>query len=257
MQATPKIRARIKKLLTLATAPANADEATRNEAHSARTEADRLMYKYGLKAADFEDDALEIIDDQCDDNRLRLARAVGASRRVVTLASKAGQVAYRGRPPAAKSARELYVLLMTTVSRSCEIGPRDPGRVVWRLCYWAGFVDAVCDRLLNNEVQSWFRKTMTQAQRKQSPKTFVHVGSEQFSQQFVPTPAVEEQRHAVAQFAGYFDPSDVRRAIEAVTREAYEGGRRLGTTVGITEYDREEVVAADRMLAAMDDGEEM
>lgn len=242
MQATSKIFARIKKLLALATSPVE------HEAASARDEAERLMRRYGLRAADFEADVIEIIGDECDDNRLRLARAIGASRRVATLASKAGQMAFRGKQRAVSNAAELYRLHVDEVARNCNIGYNDPGRVVWRLCFWAGFVDAVCDRLLNKEMQSWFRVTLTHAQRKQT--AHVQVGTQEFSQQFVPTPAIDEQRAAVKQFAGYFNPSDAHYAVERMVQDAYEAGRRFGSNVRITEYDRDEVAAADRMLAA-------
>lgn len=232
MPASPKIMARVRKLRALSASP------NQNEAESARGEAERLMRRHGLTEADFEEDAVEVIDDKCDDLRIRLARAIGASRRVATLANKRGEIAFRGRAPAVKSAADLYRSLIIACAAHCEIGSRDPGRHVWRLCYRQGFVDAVCERLLSDEVQSWMRVARVVMQQRPHAEAVAQPTIEEPPQTIVSV--FEEQKAATRDFAGYFCQSDVRRAVEQLTREAYEGGKRFGQSVPIAEWKRDQ-----------------
>lgn len=223
MNAPPNIRMKVKKLLRLCNSP-NPHEAAR-----AQEEAGRIMRKYSLTQADFEDDVVEIADEKRDPCRHRLAHAVGLSRRVSSLVNKRGQIAFRGKPTPTRNAKETYQGLVTSVQRHCDIGPSDPGRDVWRICYWMGFVDAVMGRLIDDEVRTW------RPEKDEEPVRAVeHVKEEAVAPVSMDDSQLkDEAAPAIKDFAARFDPQDAKRAVRDLCERAYAGGKQHGQNVVI------------------------
>ena len=191
------------------------------------------MAKHGLTEADFQEDVVEVADDQRDPGRRELARVIAISRRCTSLASKRG-IAFRGRPEAVRRAVDVYRSLTTTCSASCEIGPRDPGRHVWRICYWNGFVEAVTERLIDREVQ------------KEPPPP----SEEPPPMPSEPDPSILETKRAFSDFASHFYPGDVHNGMSHLTADAHRAGKSHGSSVAIEDYRAEEQSAA-RTLAGV------
>ena len=212
--ASPKVLAKVRKLMRLGASP------NPHEAERANDEVKRLMEKHGLSLADIEEDVTEVADEVHEPGHLRLAHAIAVSRRCAILVNKKNQLAFRGRSASVRSAREAYQLLARTVSQHCEIGPRDPGRHVWRLCYWSGFVEAVVKRLVEEEI-----KPTTSVALAQMPTE--------------PVPSLRQQtNNAIHDFAAHFLPEDVQVAIQRLCRDAYENGNSLGRSVTIEKFHR-------------------
>lgn len=215
--ASARTRDRIRKLLALATSP------NENEAARAREQADQLMAKHGLSLSDFEEDVIEIVDNVRDALRQRLAIAVTVSRRVTLLCNK-NQIAFRGRPRLVESGRTLYQSLIADAAAHCEIGPRDPGRDVWRLCCWQGFVDAVVERLIDDETIKEApkpnKKRAIEKQEQQQPVADVE-------------PAAVQIERATGDFAQFFAPQFVTQAVTSIRRDAYKAGHMLGMSTAI------------------------
>ncbi len=210
-------------MIALATSP-EPEEAAR-----AREESERLMAQHGLTLSDFEDDVVEIADDRRDDLRQRLAIAVSVSRRCAAISNKRGQIAFRGRPGPAASARELYQGLVAEVAGRCDIGSNDPGRDVWRICYWMGFVDAAIERLIEDEV--WKPKVVVAP-----AQALVH---EKPATQIAPVAPVQRELDAATMtFAQHFHPSHAQQGVTDLRGDAYKAGRRHGQTVHIAPRDR-------------------
>ncbi len=215
MVAPIAVRRRIKKLIALATSPEP------EEAESARSEADRLMVKYGLSLADFEDDVVELVDDERDELRQRLAFAVSVSRRCKLVVNKRGQMAFRGRPTLTTDARDLYHALVDDVVANCEIGPRDPGRDTWRICYWIGFVDAVVSRLVDDEARGWMQTAETPRETKER-------------EALAPVAPVQvELARATAEFRSHFAPQHADRGVAWLKSDAYAAGKSCGLATHI------------------------
>lgn len=214
--------ARAKKLLRLTESP------NRHEAARAREEAKRVMGKYGITMEDVEEDVIRVADQERDECRQRLSRAVAQSRRCRAIFNRRGHIAFRGRARNADSAKSLYVSLVKEVTAHCEIGPHDPGRIVWRLCFWTSFVNMVVDRLIDAEVRSW---TST-------PEENAPTGDAQPVAEAVPS-VVGEALAAIQDFAARLDPRDVKTAVEALCRNAHEQGKKLGVVVAIEPFARE------------------
>lgn len=225
------------------------------EAARAREQAERLMEAHGLTRADFEDDVVEIADDRRDDLRQRLAIAVSTSRRCAAITNKRGQIAFRGRPGAATAARDLYQALVGGVSAHCEIGPMDPGRDVWRICYWMGFVDAVIERLVADEARAWTPKPAESAAPAPAAQPCAPTADPTRSPSpKVEVPPVENIREkldaATQSFATYFHPSHMAYGVMTLRAQAYENGRNLGR--GVVIAAREQAVPARRTLGGRD-----
>lgn len=219
MSASTKTRNLIGKLLRLAQSPEPA------EAARAREEAERLMKKHGLTEAEFEEDVIEVADDKRDDLRQRLAYAVGVSRRCVC--NKKHDIRFRGRSSDVASACRLYKALLSAVTSNCEIGPSDPGRDVWRICFWSGFIEVVVDRLIDDEARLWRPQ-----EEQPTPSEVAVMGPPKQVSDEQPSVAVELQR-AVDDFAQHFDPAHQQRGIAELRKAAREAGKSLGSSVYI------------------------
>ncbi|HKW48704.1 MAG TPA: DUF2786 domain-containing protein [Gemmatimonadaceae bacterium] len=205
---------KIRKLLRLATS------ANEHEAKRAAEQAKRLMTKNGLTEADFEPEVTEVADEKRDSHRSKLAHGIATSLRCKTFTNKQNQIAFRGLPTHVGKAKTLYRQLETEVSRHSEIGTNDPGRHVWRLCYWTGFVETVATRLAGATPTApppaWTEQLIKRA------STPVEMSSMR-----------QETTLAILDFASYFIPEDVGVAISRLCTDAYESGRRLGCSVSI------------------------
>lgn len=228
MAVSAKTRARIKKLIALATSP-EPEEAAR-----AREESERLMSYHGLTLADFEDDVIEPVENLRDDFpppvsmavariRERLAIAVGVAYRCTPVSNRRVQVAFRGRPAVARAARDLFQTLVADVVAHCEIGRYEPGRDAWRLCYWMGFVDAVVERLMALEVQ-----VREPAPRSSAPATQVAF----------PAELQEALDVATENLASTFHPLEAAEGVDAVRNDAYCSGHLRGRAAKIERPDQ-------------------
>jgi len=216
MAASAKERERIRKLIALSSSPEP------NEAARAREEAERLMTRHGLTLADFEDDVVEVADEQRDAERQRLAYAVAVSRRCALIVNKRNQIAFRGGAQAAANARNVYQALVSDVNGTSDIGPNAPAREVWRICFWMGFVDAIIGRLIDNEVPDW-----------QPPAPVNKVDVE-------PVPKTETQLEIATQrFAAFYDnPHYAAMGIHSTRQDAYRAGLARGQGVHIEPFER-------------------
>ncbi len=196
-----------------------------HEAQRAREEAERLMRKHGFSYSDFEDDEIRVVDDAVDqhtgDLRRRLAIAVSISRRChVLVNNRTLQIAFQGRPAIVEDASDLYKSLAADVAHNCEIEPNAPGRHTWRICYWMGFVDAVVERLIDDEARSWSpEKKMKEAAPPPADSPQL-VGAQA---------ALERATGEFAEHLGEF----ANLSVNSTRQEAYERGRNLGSATDI------------------------
>lgn len=222
MAASAKIRDRIRKLIALSSSPEI------NEAARAREEADRLMAKHGLSMSDFQDDVVEVVDENRNELRQRLALAVSISRRCTEIVNK-NKIAFRGHPTNVKSAVKLYVQLVTTVDDNCELGPQAPGRDLHRLCFWKGFVDAIVERLMDDEVFEWQETRKVEFPK---PKSI----EKRENEEAVVTTAIEIEKES-SQFSQYFPPA-FKYGVDILKRDAYAAGQVLGIRMEIESRDK-------------------
>ncbi len=133
---------RIRSLLATSRGTAN-----KYEAAVARTRADELLKRHGLTEADVVEQATEVapLNPGLQGNqRTELARVVAQSRGVTVVS---GKLAFKGYPEAARDARELFCALVRIVEGSSEISGQDSDRLLWRTCFWLGFITAVQKQL--------------------------------------------------------------------------------------------------------------
>lgn len=227
MATATKTTNKIRKLLRLATST------NEHEAKRAAEQAKRLMTENGLTEADFDEETTEVADEKRDSYRTKLAHAIATSLQCKAFTNKQDQIAFRGPSGQVAKAKRFYRRLEAEVSRHCEIGPNDPGRHVWRLCYWTGFVEAVTARLAG-ENPTAPPPAWTEQLIKRQPAQTEHLTSMR-----------QEATLAILDFASYFIPEDVGVAISRLCTEAYESGRRLGCSVSL---ERNEALAKEPSL---------
>lgn len=124
------------------------DKANKYEAQVAQTRADELLRRHGLTEADLVEVATEVapLNPGMDGNqRNELARVVAVSRGVK--ADCGHKITFKGFPEAAKDARELFCALVNIVEQRCEIQGPDSDRLLWRTCFWWGFIAAIQKQL--------------------------------------------------------------------------------------------------------------
>lgn len=225
MAASAKTRDRIKKLIALSGSP------NENEAARAREEADRLMRKHGLSSADFEEDVIEVVDESRSELRQRLAYAVSISRRCTLIVNRL-KIAFRGHTKDVTPAANLYRSLTKECVSCCELAHNAPGRDVWRLCYWSGFVDAVVERLMDDEVMEWQAEKVEVA--KAQPNKIVKRETEE-----VIIPAKQELEKATDEFAAHFHPEHRKDGVDWLRKDAYAAGGKLGQSVEIAPREKQ------------------
>ncbi len=130
-------------------------------------------------------------------------------------------MAFRGRPAPTASARDLYRALIGDVVANCEIGPRDPGRDTWRICYWIGFVDAIVSRLIDDETRGWMQTAETPRDLKER-ESLTPV-----------TPVRIELARATEEFRSHFAPQHADRGVSCLKTEAYAAGKSRGLATHI------------------------
>lgn len=135
---------RIRDLLSLAKSP------NEHEAGLARIRAQELMDKHGIGEADLIETATEVsmlAPPREGAQRLELARVIAHSRNVTTMPVGNGNVSFKGLPEAAKDARDLFSAVTKIVEASTEIGGVTSDQMLWRTCFWLGFLMAVQQQL--------------------------------------------------------------------------------------------------------------
>lgn len=185
------------------------------------------MAQYHLSLADFEEDRIVVADANSTASKRSLARTIAIYTRCTSLTNRQGEIAFRGKASAADYANKLYYQLSRVATAHGEIGPRDPGRDLWRLYFWNGFIDAVAERFARLDTNM----TSAKAPDSEAPpkRTKPAAAREQEPVREEVAVSVENEiRQAASNFSVYFYPPDWERAVSHFCRSAYQAGMSSG-----------------------------
>lgn len=210
MSATPLKR--IRDLLSLARSP------EKHEADLARRRADELIRRYGLTEDALIEQATETTSMPTGLNgnqRSELGRIVARSRGVATSSDQNGNHRFVGYPEAARDARELFLALVRIVESHGELSAQtESDRLLWRTCFWLGFVASV--------------------HRQLDPENSI-VPREALAAIFKKAQVPRDVEHAAQAFDSLRGRSDTSTA-ERFKQLAYDTGFNLGNSIQVPHY---------------------